>query len=68
MQLKIEGDDIMLAVARVQPGDVVILQLTKRFLNNDQRDRLTVALSHYFPANKCMVLEEGLALEIVRPQ
>lgn len=57
-------DDVAISVLRIQPGDTIILK-TKLRLSKLAIEHLKVLIENNFPGHNCLVLEEGLEIEII---
>lgn len=49
----------------LNPGDLIVLR-TARMLSMEQAAGIREAAKHYFPANRVLVLDDGMTLEVYR--
>lgn len=54
-----------LKIMNVKKGDMLVLTLKSK-ISEEEKRRLLIQIKELFPENKCIVLEEGLRLKIVR--
>lgn len=52
-------------ILRLRPNDIVVFYV-ERMLNPDQRAHMHAGLKGIFPHNRCIVLDDGITVGILR--
>jgi len=64
MDLKFEGE---IRRMHLLPGDVVVIKCTGQYITDDTAARIREMVERICPANKCMVLDKNMDVDVLTP-
>lgn len=61
------GEELEIRVLELEPRDIIILKYPG-VLKAESRDWILKSWNHMGIVNKCVILEEGIEIEVLRPE